>query len=200
MTSLVHTTPATLREAILCNLPGLVDAAQTCRQTNLHSATPALPTTFSFSGLVTMGKSSSGRPTKMRVSFNIRVDTKGNNTLTFSTQTPPGIPHDDASTLAAIYGTITLNPQSPDTTLVTLTASMAVVPEVKRGTSAGPGGHSSGSTLQTTPSPATGAAILSHVSNTVLSLHIQYARYEQVAAAMYKKCAEEEVPNSSESR
>jgi len=91
MTSLVHTTPTTVREAILCNFPGLVDAAQT----NLHSETPTLPTTFSFVSLITLGKSSSGRPTKTLVSFNIRVDTKGD-TLTFTT--PPGASYDDAST------------------------------------------------------------------------------------------------------
>ena len=64
MTSLVHTTPATIREAILCNLPGLVDVPA---QTILHSETPPLPTTFSFVSLITVGKSSSGRPTKTRL-------------------------------------------------------------------------------------------------------------------------------------
>ena len=196
MTSLVHTTPVTIRDAILCNFPRLVNNMQTNLAHNLHSETPPLPTTFSFSSLVTVGKSSSGRPTKTRVSFDIRMDTKGDHMLTFSTQTPPGIPHDDTFTLAVIDGTITLNPQSPDTTLVTLTASMAVVMEVKNGTSAGPGDHSSRSTLQTTPSPATGDAILSQITNAVLSLHTQYARYEQVDAAMYKKFEEEEVPNA----
>ena len=61
--------------------------------------------------------------------------------VTFSTQTPPVTPHDDSSTSAAIYGTINFNPQSPHTTLVALTASMAVVPEVKSGTSPGAGGE-----------------------------------------------------------
>jgi len=73
---------------------------------------------------------------------------------------------------------------------------MAVVPEVKSTTSLGPGDHSSGSALQTTPSPAIGAAILSHITNAVLSLHTQYARYDQVDAAMYKKFQEEEVLNA----
>ena len=73
---------------------------------------------------------------------------------------------------------------------------MAVVLEVKSTTSLGSGDHSSGSALQTTPSPATGAAILSHITNAVLSLHTQFARYEQVDAVMYKKFEEEEVPNA----
>ena len=53
-----------------------------------------------------------------------------------------------------------------------------------------------GSSIPYVPSPATGAAILDHITNAVLSLHKQYARYEQVDAAMYMKFEEEEVPNA----
>jgi len=47
-----------------------------------------------------------------------------------------------------------------------------------------------GSSTPSAPSPQT--AILSHITNAVLSLHTQYARYEQVDAVMYEKFEEEE--------
>ena len=240
ITSLVHTTPETIREAILCNLPRLVGGSQ-----SNHTPSDPPPTTtasFSFASLITLDRSSSGRPLKQHVPFKIRVDTEGDNMLTFVTL--PALIH-----LAFIDGTITLTPQTADTTLVTLTSSIAVVPETKRGKSAGHGVFTSINSLSTvnnivnnerspvessnsgiyssgsfgaaiktmrsgintknftsslggssfhtsTPSKTTGAAILDHFTNAVLSLHTQYARYEQVDAAMYKQFEEETVPNA----
>jgi len=186
ITSMVHTDAEIIQKAILTNLPHFIDQSNPKSNPTGADDTPMETATFAFVSLLTVDKTASGKPVKKLFSFDLQVDIVSSNELCteLAFATIPGSPHDDSTSPALVEGTIVLNPQSADTTRVTLTAEIVVVPEVKSG--------ASGSFT----SPATGAVILSHVTNSVLSLHIQYARYEQVDAAMYKQFEEEEMPNA----
>ena len=219
---MVHTDAVTIRQALLSNLPHFI--AQSNPKSNPASAdNPSMSTaTFAFVSLLTVDKSATGKPVKKLFSFDLQLDIVSSNELCTELvfATIPGSPHDDSTSPAIVEGTIILNHQSPGTTRVTLTASIVVVPlpGTESGTSSSSGasfvrgmrktmiagaritgtGMNSmrGSSTSSAPSPATGAAILDHITNAVLSLHALYARYEQVDAAMYKKFEEEEMPNA----
>ena len=191
ITSMVHTDAVSIRQAILTNLPHLI--AQSNPKSNPTSADdmPMSTATFAFSSLLTVDKTTTGKPVKKIFAFDLKLDTLSSNELCteLAFSTIPGSPDDDSASPAVVEGTMILTPQSPDTTRVTLTAeTVFVVPEAES--------TPSPPSLAHVCSPQTGAAILSHITTAVLSLHTQYARYEQVDAVMYKKCAEEEVPNA----
>ena len=238
ITSMVHTDAVTIQQAILTNLPHFIDLSKpkfnpasahdgpikTVTEPTSTEPTSIEPTaTFAFVSLLTVDKTATGKPVKKLFSFDLQLDMVSSNELctelAFATipADHSASSHDDSTSPAIVEGTMILNPQSPDTTRVTLTAEIVCVPEVKSGTSGiasasskvGPGfvgaalktmrtgiNSMESSSTPSAPSPQTGAAILDYIANAVLSLHTQYARYEQVDAAMYKKFEEEEVPNA----
>jgi len=242
ITSLVHTDISSIRQSILSNLPVLMDQSNPKSNPTSVDDTSMSTATFSFSSFLTVDKSTTGKPVKKLYSFAIQLDQVSSNELcnslcaelvfvtipsssSSSSVTPPSSSTTTTmlTTPAHIRGTITLAPQTPGTTTVTLTVSMEVTQEAKspksgmtdsgsgftiassarKNMNAGPktvlprGNHTPSSSLSpTAPSPKTAAVILSHVTNVVLSLHTRYAHYEQVDAAMYKKFEEEEVPNA----
>ena len=220
ITSMVHTDAVTIQQAILTNLPHFI--AQSNPKSNPTSAddTPMSTSTFSFLSLLTVAKTATGKPIKKLFSFDLQLHQVSSNVLCteLAFATIPTSHHDDSTSPAIVEGAIILDPQSPDTTRVTLTAEIVCVPGTESGTTgiafASPtsGPLSVGAALKinvgmgmniiagestpSAPSLTTGAAILGYITNAVLSLHTQYARYEEVDAAMYKNFEEEEVPNA----
>jgi len=146
ITTRVHTSSVTIRQDLLHKLPTLIlnGINPVVKAPFAVNAAPTTSTS-SFSSLITVGKSASGRPIKKLFTFDIQVDAVNDYELTFTT-VPPAVPlctspssptdHDDPvltpdtipveSTPAVVYGTFTLTPQSSDTTLLTLTASTNV--------------------------------------------------------------------------
>jgi len=230
ITSMVHTDAVTIRQAILSNLPHFIDQSNLKSNPTSADNTTISTATFAFVSLLTVDKTSTGKPVKKLFSFDLQLDIVSSNELCteLAFATIPTSPHDDSTSPVVVEGTITLNPQSPDTTLVALTAEIVCVPGTESGTTgiavasstSGPGSvgaalkimrknmHTGVTNMGTginsvgdestysAHSLTTGAAILSHITNAVLSLHTQYARYEQVDAVIYKKFEEEEVPNA----
>ena len=229
ITSMVHTDAESIQQAILTNLPHFMDQSKPNSNTTNADDTPintvTEPTatentaTFAFVSLLTVDKTATGKPVKKLFSFDLQVDVVSSNELGTELvfATIPGSPDDVSVFPAIVEGTIILNHKSPDTTLVTLTASIVVEP--LPGTETGSSGASfvrgvrktmrpgaritgtgmnsmRGSSTSSALPPATGAAILDHFTNAVLSLHSQYARYEQVDAAMYMQFEEDTVPNA----
>jgi hypothetical protein len=241
---MVHTDAEAIQRSILTNLPHFMDQSKpkfnpasaddapikTVTEPTVTVSTATEPTaTFAFVSLLTVDKTATGKPVKKLFSFDLQLDMVSSNELctelAFATipADHSASSHDDSTSPAIVEGTIILNPQSPDTTRVTLTAEIVCVREVKSGTSSiasasskvGPGfvgaalktmrtgittkgtgiNSMESSSTPSAPSPQTGAAILDYITNAVLSLHTQYARYEQVDAVMYKQF-EEEVPNA----
>ena len=228
ITSLVHTDVSSIRQSILSNLPGLIDQSNPMSNTASADDTPMSTSTFDFSSLLTVDNSITGKPVKKLYSFAILLDHVSTSNelcteLVFVTIPPPSSSSTTRmlTTPVHIRGNITLTPQSPDTTIVTLTATMEVTQEVEgpkselfnsgtgfgiasaafKTVSAGhktmlPSGYLNPSSMPTAPSPKTAAAILSHVTNAVLSLHNRYARYEAVDKAMYDACERVTIPNA----
>jgi len=209
--SLIHTDCDTIRVAILGDLRGLIAPE--------IKSSPTIPVnhsnTFFFESLLTVDKSTSGRPVKSLFSFSLRVHQKltgcEQQQLSFAT-IPVDPPSDSPSSPVLIHGTITLAPQSPYTTTVTLTASMEVSQSVPRNRMGNPSQRNSqvtrtapGTSSAARKASATGpvemsqqnaAVVLDHVTGAVLSLHTRYARYEAVDAAIHSKFVTETVPNA----
>jgi len=222
ITSMVHTDAESIQKAILTNLPHFIALSNPKSNPTGADDMPMETATFAFVSLLTVDKTATGKPVKKLFSFDLQVDIVSSNELCteLAFATIPTSPDDDSTSPAIVEGTIILNPQSPDTTRVTLTAEIVCVPlpgtESRTSGSSGAsfvggvrktmlaGAHITGTGMNSiagestssASSPATGAAILNHITNAVLSLHTQYARYEQVDAVMYKKFEEEEVPNA----